>query len=288
MTYGLFLGCIAPNRYPGIEASTRDILKRLGVGFSELQGASCCPAPGVTKSFDRETWRAVGARNLAIAERVGAELLTICNGCYASLFEVAHDINQDEAARARVNEALKAGGTTYNGGTKVRHLVEVLYREVGLDAIRAQADGRLKGLPVAVHYGCHLLKPSRIKFVDAVERPTIMDELVEAAGAKSVPYAEKMACCGAGGGVRARVPELSLKMTELKLRSIKDAGAKAIVNPCPFCHLQFDRAQTELKGYDIPVLHISQLLAMAFGAEDRTLGLEMNETKVNMDKLYSR
>jgi len=285
MTYGLYLGCIAPNRYPGIEASTREVMQRLGASLAELPGASCCPAPGVTKSFDRETWRAVGARNLAIAEKNGAELLTICNGCYASLFEVAHDLNQDEAARARVNDVLKAGGAAYKGGTKVRHLVEVLHRDVGLDAIRAQSDGRLKGLPVAVHYGCHLLKPSRIKKLGTVERPTIMDELVEAAGAKSVPYTEKNACCGAGGGVRSRVPELALKMTELKLRSVKETDAKAIVTPCPFCHLQFDRAQTELKGYDIPVLHLSQLLAMAFGVKDQTLGLEMNETKVDLAKL---
>jgi heterodisulfide reductase subunit B len=287
MTYGLFLGCIAPNRYPGIEVSTREVMKQLDMETGELPGASCCPAPGVTKSFDRDTWQAVGARNLAIAEKEGSELFTICNGCFASLFEVAYDINQDEKERAKVNEALKKGGMSYNGGTKVRHFVEVLSRDVGLDAIRAKANDRLKGLPVAVHYGCHLLKPSRIKALDVAERPTIMDEIVEAAGAKSVPYAEKNTCCGAGGGVRARMPELATQMTELKLKSVKESGAKAIVTPCPFCHLQFDRAQTELKGYDIPVIHLSQLLAMAFGVKDELLGLDMNDTKVDVAKLHS-
>jgi len=283
--FGFFLGCIAPNRYPGIEASTREVMKQLGANLIELPGASCCPAPGVTKSFDRDTWRALGARNLAIAEKEGVQLLTICNGCFASLFEAAYDLNDDADALKMVNEKLKAAGMTYNGGTRVRHEVEVLYRDIGLDAIRAKSNGGVNGLPVAVHYGCHLLKPSRIKALDVVERPTILDEIVEAAGAKSVPYAEKNACCGAGGGVRAREPELALKLTEQKLKSIKETGAKAIVTPCPFCHLQFDRGQVDLKGYDIPVIHLSQLLAMAFGVKDETLGLEMNDTKVDMAKL---
>ena len=287
MAYGFFLGCIAPNRYPGIEASTREVMKQLGMETTELKGASCCPAPGVTKSFDRDAWKAIGARNLAIAEKEGTELFTICNGCYASLFEVAYDINNDEGELKKVNDVLKSGGVSYNGGTKVRHFVEVLSRDIGLDAIRAKANGGLNGLPVAVHYGCHLLKPSRIKALDVAERPTIMDDIVEAAGARSVPYSEKNACCGAGGGVRARVPELSTQMTEMKLKSVKESGAKAIVTPCPFCHLQFDRTQKELGGYDIPVLHISQLLAMAFGVKDETLGLDMNDTKVDVAKLHS-
>ncbi|UCE75062.1 MAG: CoB--CoM heterodisulfide reductase subunit B, partial [Methanomassiliicoccales archaeon] len=68
MGYALFLGCVAPNRYPGVESSTREILKELGVEFSELEGASCCPAPGVTRSFDKNTWLTIAARNLALAE----------------------------------------------------------------------------------------------------------------------------------------------------------------------------------------------------------------------------
>ena len=263
-------------------------MKQLGATIKELPGASCCPAPGVTKSFDRDTWRARGARNLAIAEKEGVELFTICNGCFASLFEAAYDLNDDAEALAGVNDKLKAAGMSYNGGTKVRHEVEVLYRDIGLDAIRAKSNGGLNGLPVAVHYGCHLLKPSRIKALDVPERPSILDEIVEAAGAKSIPYTEKNACCGAGGGVRARVPELSMQMTEMKLKSIGETEAKAIVTPCPFCHLQFDRGQVDLKGkYNFPVIHLSQLLAMAFGVKDETLGLEMNDTKVDVAKLHS-
>ena len=277
--YTLFLGCIAPLRYPGIESATREVLKVLDIAYEELEGASCCPAPGVLRSFDIPTWLSVAARNLLISEKKGAELLTICNGCYGSLFEAAHILETDEGARSKVNEIIDDGG--YNGTTKVRHIAEVLYKELGTDEIKSKVKDELK-LNVAVHYGCHFLKPSKIKKLDDPERPTMLDELVEVTGAVSTPYMDKQMCCGAGGGVRAGSPDVALQMTKVKIDNMKAAGAQCIVTPCPFCHLQFDRGQMELgEGYDLPVLHLSQILGMAIGIDKSKLGFESHVIPVD-------
>ena len=280
--YGFFLGCIMPLRYPGIESSTREVMEALGVELVDMQGASCCPAPGVMRSFDQTYWMSVAARNLVIAQKMGVDVLTICNGCFDTLFEVAHKLNHDPEMRKKVNKILKeAGVEEYQGNVNVRHFVELLYKDVGVEAVRAKAKSG-KGMKAAVHYGCHFLKPSNIKKIDDAERPHIFDDIVEAAGVTSVPFKDKGTCCGAGGGVRARTPDVALKMTKENLTNMKAAGAEVIVDCCPFCHLQYDAGQAQLKEFGIPVLHLSQLLGMAFGLDKAKLGLEVHQTKVNL------
>ncbi|MGQ9587383.1 MAG: CoB--CoM heterodisulfide reductase subunit B [Thermoplasmata archaeon] len=278
--YAFFLGCIMPLRYPGIESSTREVFKALGVDLVDMQGASCCPAPGVMRSFDQNYWMAVAARNLAIAEKMGMDVLTICNGCFDTLFEVAHKLNHDPELRKKINKILKdAAGVEYKGTVNVRHFVELLYRDVGLEAIRARVKEG-KNLKAAVFYGCHFLKPSNIKNIDDSERPHIFDDIVEAAGMTSATYKDKGMCCGAGGGVRARTPDVALAMTKENLTNMTAAGVDVIVDCCPFCHLQFDAGQAQLKEFKIPVLHLSQLLGLAFGLPREKLGLEAHQTKV--------
>jgi heterodisulfide reductase subunit B len=282
MAYTLFLGCVAPNRYPGIESATREILKELGVEYVDLEGASCCPAPGVTRSFDKNTWLTIAARNLALAEKGGHDVMVICNGCYGSLFEAAHLLD-DEKTREEINKNLKEIGMSYGGKTKVKHFVDVLMNEVGVDAIKGKVKNPQDKLKVAVHYGCHFLKPHKLKGIEDPERPTILDKLVIAVGAESVDYMDKNLCCGAGGGVRARVPELAQGMTKQKLENINKAGANAIVNPCPFCHLQYDRGQKDLNWENkVPVLHLSQLYGLALGVDQKKLGFGEHATPVGL------
>jgi heterodisulfide reductase subunit B2 len=271
--YGLFLGCIAPLRYPGIEKATREVCEKLGMDLVDLDGATCCPAPGVIRSFNKATWLAVAARNLALAEKIGVDIVTICNGCFGSLFDANHELIEDPELRKEVNGILSEIGMEYNGGIKVRHFAEVFYNDIGLDKIKENVTKPLD-YKVAVHYGCHFAKPSNIRKLDDPERPHIVDDLVEVTGAKSVPYRDKQMCCGAGGGVRSGAAEVALKMTEEKLKNIQAVGADFILDVCPFCHLQFDRGQKDLKGYDIPVLHLSQLYGLAFGMPIDSLGLE--------------
>ena len=278
--YAFFLGCIAPLRYPGIEKSTREVFKALGVELVDLKNASCCPAPGVIKSFSKTTWLAAAARNLALAEKEGLDIVTICNGCYGSLFDAAHELHEDKKLLEEVNKILAEIGLKYNGGTKVRHFAEVLYKEVGIEKIKASVKKQLE-YKAAAFYGCHFLKPSNIKGLDDPENPKILDELISATGAQSMPREQKMMCCGAGGGLRSQFGETALKFTKTNLENIKKGGAEMIVDVCPFCHLQFDAGQKEL-GFGIPVLHLSQLYGIAMGLDAKDLGINVHVTPVKL------
>lgn len=277
---GLFLGCVTPLRYPGIESSTLDVLEALGVDAKILEGTSCCPAPGVFRSFDQEMWRTLGARNLALAEEQDVEILNICNGCYGSLSESDHQLREDPKKMERVNNVLSQIGKKYNGTAKVRHLAEFLYRDVGLEKIAKRVKNKQDHLKVAVHYGCHFLKPRTLKEIDDPERPKILDQLVEVTGAESLPYKDKQLCCGAGGGVRARTKDVAQKMTTQKMVNINEVGANVIIDICPFCHLQFDQGQEEVEN-KVPVLHLSQLYVLAFGLPKERMGVEAHAIPVN-------
>jgi CoB--CoM heterodisulfide reductase, subunit B len=279
----LFLGCVAPNRYPGIELASRKVMKELGVDLHELEGASCCPAPGVFKSFDKTTWLTMASRNIVLSENMGMDLLTVCNGCYGSLGEANLTLIHDPDYKEKVNEKLSEVGLEYKGNAKVRHIIEFLEKDVGPESIKEKVTVPLEGIKVAVHYGCHLIRPSKEKEgLDSSENPRFFDSLVDATGAKSVDYEEKVMCCGAGGGARSAFLETTLKMTEKKLAILQKGEFDCIVDACPFCHLQFDSGQIQLnkegKDYHIPVLHYSQLLGLAFGYTPKELGIQMNMT----------
>ena len=242
-----------------------------------MNGASCCPAPGVFGSFDEETWATIAARNLTLAEDLGADIMTECNGCFGSLFEANHMLKEDEEKRAKINANLAEIGKEFKGTTNVKHLAQILRDDVGFEKISSLIEKPLD-LNVAVHYGCHFLKPTaEIGIEDQAENPSILDELVELTGAKSVDYKDKMMCCGAGGGVRARDLDVTASYTKEKLDHMSEAGVDAIVDVCPFCHMQFDQGQTEVNerygtDFAIPVFHLAQLygLAMGLSAEELT------------------
>ena len=276
----LYLGCITPNRYPGIEKATKLCLERLEIDYADLSGASCCPAPGVFRSFDKATWLLIASRNIVLSEEIERDLLTICNGCYGSLVDANNELKDDPALKKSTNAHLEKIGKTFKGTVDVRHIIELLYDEPGPEKIKEMVTRPLD-LRVALHYGCHLVKPSKERNLGSAEDPRFFDELVEATGAESVNYPDKMACCGAGGGVRSALLDKSLEMLEHKLSRIRDADVDCIVNACPFCHLQFDGGQVEIaekRGteYNIPVLHYSQLLGLAFGYLPEELGIDLN------------
>jgi len=281
--YALFLGCIAPNRYPGCEASAIKTSEKVGIKLLPLEGASCCPAPGAFGSIDMTVWYAMAARNLVLAEQMKKDIALVCNGCYKSIWEVNHILKHDEELRNKVNEVLKEIDMEYKGTIDVFHLAELYYdpKICGIQKIRDSVTTPMTGTKVACHYGCHLMKPQKDRHFGDTENPMWFEELVAAVGAEPVQYRNKMQCCGAGGGVRGYDIVHALDITNEKLINISEVGADAITELCPFCQLQFDRGQIEIKEkfgdvYNIPVLHFNELLGLAQGMSPQDLALDLH------------
>jgi heterodisulfide reductase subunit B len=273
--FAFFPGCISTNLYPAIERSTRLVLAELGFELVDLP-FGCCPPPGVLRSYDEPTWATLAARNLAIAAREGLPLLTICNGCFGSLEEATARLNENPGLDRRVVRSLDGAGIPGGegaAGVEVLHILDLLDTREAKEALADLVVHRLDA-PVAVHYGCHYLRPSS-RYGRDVEDPRILDELVELAGFRSIPFPEKLSCCGAGGGVWSGEEATSLDILERKLHLMVDAGAEAVVNVCPFCHLQFDQGQKRLgmRAPRLPSLHLTQLIGLALGMKDKVLGL---------------
>ncbi len=275
-----FLGCIIPHRYPSIQKATELVFEDLGLELLDMEGATCCPAPGVFGSFDRLTWASISARNLTIAEQGGHPITTGCNGCFASLWDANHELKHDAELRKSVNEALAEVGREFKGSIEVYHYVDALYSIAGLEQIRERVTRSFKGVRMALHPGCHWMRPKNVKQKDDSEHPHIFRDICETSGAEYVPYKDELICCGAGGAVRTADIKVALDFTKQKFDSIEAAGGvDLIVTPCPFCELQLDLGQVEIQKhfeleYTYDVLHVSELLALAFGHEPEEFGLQ--------------
>ena len=278
----MFLGCVIPNRYPFIDAASRHVLNRVNVGVVELEGAGCCPAPGVFRSFDINTWRLLGARNITIAEELDRNLCIMCNGCYGTLNDINTDLKEDTEKREEINKKLKEIGREFKGTVDAEHILWVLYNDVGMKEIKKKIVNHLD-YNIAVHYGCHILKPIHNKpWKDSFEVPTFFDDLLELTGVKSIPHKDKMMCCGAGGGLRGSIKQVADDFTRDKMESYRAAGVDMVVDCCPFCHLQLDLGQvginTDFKDqieepFKLPVIYFTQLLGLGMGLDPYCLGL---------------
>jgi len=288
--YALFLGCTVPVRALNYEISTRKVADALGIKLIDLEDFSCC---GFTiRSINYNASLIMAARSLAIAEENKLDICTLCSACTSFLTEVNKEIKEDNKLKKRVNEDLGSIGRTYNGTVEVKHFARILYDELGTDKIREKVINPLSGLKIAAHYGCHYIKPSEIYNFENPEAPFTLDELIEATGAISVDYENKNLCCG--GGILGIDEDTALKMSKVKLESIKD-NADAMVLVCPFCDIMYDINQKRIEmrfeeNYNIPVLYYPQLLGLALGFNPRELGLEMNRVRTTklLEKITER
>jgi len=281
MAYDLFLGCVIPARLPYLEASSRKIFEKLGIELRDVEGFSCCPDPTGIELLDHKTWLALGARNLSLCNNNGG-VISFCSGCVETLKGINHFINKDIAVKKEINRYLQKIGKVYEGKTKVKHFAEVLYEN--LDKVRENVVNPLTDFKVAVHYGCHYLRPSEIINWDDPFEPTTIDEIIKAIGAISLEYDMKIECCG--NPVEKSDKELSLLMIDNKLKSISEVGANCVAVVCPACYQQYEFNQRELNkrnntDYNLPVFYLSELVALAFGYKPEEIGLNFHRIKAN-------
>ncbi|MCX8204769.1 MAG: CoB--CoM heterodisulfide reductase iron-sulfur subunit B family protein [Candidatus Nezhaarchaeota archaeon] len=281
LTYAMFWSCWIETRFPNIEASTRRVMERLGIPYRDMEGTSCCPEPFYSRVISQRLWLTIAARNLSIAEAMGLPVLTMCNGCYETLFEASELLREDPSLLEEVNKELSKLGRRYRGAVEVKHIVEALY-EAGVSKIKEAVVKPLRELRVAIHPGCHLYRskdPGEWR-----KKADELKEIVEATGAKIVSYKLEKLCCGFPQ--RSFDEELSLKETLLrKLESIRESEADLVAVTCPTCYLQFEVGQGDLKSklgveLNIPVVFFTELLALSFGRSPDEVGLGLHRIPV--------
>jgi len=280
----IFLGCVIPYRVASYEISARKILQKLGVELVEMPEFNCCGLP--IDPVNHEMMMILAARNLALAEKQGLNILTLCSGCASTLKKVNKTLKEDKALREEINSRLEEAGLEFKGNIEVKHLVQALIEDVGLEKIKGTVVKPLVMLKVAEHNGCHVLRPRESMGFDDPEDPKILKNLIEATGAECLDYLDETECCGAPSiGVNDKIP---LQLARDKLSQIKMANAQALITVCPSCHTMYDTNQSRIEklfneSYGIPVLHYPQLLGLAMGIPPRELAFD--ELRVDASRI---
>jgi len=274
MKYGLFLGCNIPAIRPDVERAIRLTMPELGIELVDLEGSTCCPAYGCMPSADEIASLSISAWNLSIAEEKGLDLLVECGSCYSSLSMGRANLLKDEVKRNRVKELLKIADKKFEGTSKPRHMIDVLYNDVGTARINSVITRSLEGLNVVVQYPCHSLWPSEIVGFDDPNRPHMLGDLVEALGARVQHYSRELQCCGGAGGFIHRARKEATEFARKKFDAIKkETNADLIVVSCITCLMHLDEVQRELSkgngGYSVPVFDYNQILALCMGFDPK-------------------
>jgi heterodisulfide reductase subunit B len=277
MKTALFRCCVTSMGLEQYESSANAVLHSLGAEFVDIKEFNCCGYP--LRNIDFRAFLISSARNLALAGRDGAKIVTFCSCCYGNLKYAAHILATNVSLRGEINATLGKEGLVCNGGVTVTHFLEMLYRDIGVEEIRSRLKKTFKGLKVAAHYGCHLLRPKKIVGADEMFAPSLLDALVSVTDAECVAWDSMDECCGAPlCGVN---DELSMDLAQKKLKSARKGGADCLCVTCPYCQIQFDRNQKMLleqrnSTEQLPSLLYAQLLGLCLGIDRKELGLDSN------------
>ena len=217
------------------------------------------------------------ARNLAIAEQQGLNIVAPCNACYKNLWTTNAALKRDADLAEHMNYALEADELHYAGTIEVNHIMDAFTTPEVLEAIRQKANDRLRGLKVAPYYGCQIVRPRRPGLeLSQVDNPQYFEDVLRAAGADPVPYPYKLRCCGAALMVTNR--RAAVQTVRDLLQNAVDSGAEVIATACPLCQTNLECYQAEVNhaydaDYAMPILYFTQLLGLALGVGVKRLGI---------------
>jgi heterodisulfide reductase subunit B2 len=285
MKYLYFPGCSLQGTGKAYDESVRAVFRALDIELEELEDWNCCGATAYM-AIDEVQAFALAGRNLAIAERQPEDLMAPCSACYLVLNKTQRYMQEYPQIRARLEKGFKAAGLTCKGTKKVRHPLDILVNDVGIEAIARRVVKPLRGLRVAPYYGCQIVRPYAT--FDDVHNPETMDKLLRAVGAEVVDYPLKTRCCG--GSQKGTLPEVGLSLIHILLKEAARRGANLIATICPLCQFNLDGFQDKIASrygkVSMPVVYFTQLMGLALGASASELGL--NRCMVSADDVLSK
>jgi succinate dehydrogenase / fumarate reductase cytochrome b subunit len=269
-----YKGCLASLSAKELDISTQALAPKVGIELLELESVTCCGAGDIHEA-EPDYYLHLNARILAYAEATGADtLMTVCNVCTLNLRQANHQLQGDSALLERVNDNLESVGVPrYSGKVDVLHFLWMV-AGTHFDQLQEAAHKGLKGLKIAPFYGCQILRPSKLLGFDDPDKPESLERIITACGGDPIDYPAKIKCCGFPI-IQAREDTALAELIQ-PIEQAKEAGADAMVTPCPLCHLSLDAWQSKLKkqtgrDFQMPILHLSQLIGVAAGLTDSEL-----------------
>lgn len=273
MKYQYYPGCSLHASAKDYDESVQGVAGILGMEIKEVPDWNCCGAT-ITPSLNQLQSQVLAARNLAIAAENRGDLVVPCNACYMSLKKVQYNMSKYAPVREKVTEIFKEAGLKLTGMPRVRHFLEIVLEDVGLEKIKELVKKPLEGLKVVCYSGCQLVRPLGF---DDPEDPQSLDNLMQSLGAEVLPYSQKTHCCG--GSLITTQPDLSFKMVDSILEEAREIKADLVVVTCPMCQLNLDAYQGQVnkkfgRNTAIPITYFSQLMGLALGLNKKQLGLQ--------------
>jgi len=268
-------------KHSQFEAAVRRTMPKLGAELVDLEGFACCPDPIYFKAADKLDWLTLAARNICVAEEAGLDLMTCCSGCTSTLREANHTLKHDSELRAEVNRRLTVVDREFTGSIEVRNIAMIIRDDIGYDAVAASVIRPLKNFRVAIHYGCHLLKPGAIMAVEDPAQPEILHRLLEAIGAEPVWHSRHLSCCG----MACQDEEMKAQIMRDNLNEFVALNVDAVGSICPTCFDQYDLGQILLSRkfqtkFNTPIFYYFQMLGLAQGCTPTEVGLQRHKISV--------
>ena len=284
-TVAYYKGCLASLSAKELDISTQALAPKVGLELIELERVTCCGAGDIHEA-EPDYYLHLNARILAYAEDTGCDtLMTVCNVCTLNLRQANFQLKGDAALLERVNRnLLSVGAPAYSGTVDVQHFLWLVSAGHGYELLKDAAHKGLKGLKIAPFYGCQILRPSKLLGFEDPDRPESLERIIEACGGEAIDYPAKIKCCGFPI-IQAR-EDVALGELIQPIEQASEAGADAMVTPCPLCHLSLDAWQSKLReqtgrDFRMPILHLSQLIGVAAGLGDSELRFKRHVVSVD-------
>ena len=276
--------CITPVFAKAYDISTDAILKEFNINFLDIKGFGCCGYP--LKNISYKSSILASARNLALAEKDNRNIITVCNCCYEHLKSSNIKIREDSSLKDEINASLQLEGLEYSGNIEVKHIIEVLYEDIGIERINEKVKKRFDDLKIAVHYGCHIQRPKSLFPDDEPPIPAMFDEIIELTGVTAIDWETQKQCCGSP--MLGIDDKLSTDLMDKKLIDARNFGAECICVACAYCQVQFDKSQKIMlsernTGSGVPSILFTQILGLSLGIDGKKLGTDSNE--INLDRI---
>jgi succinate dehydrogenase / fumarate reductase cytochrome b subunit len=278
MRLAYYHGCSARSTCAELNEATHRVAASLGLDLVQLDTATCTGAREL-RAIDPLGFYILNVRILALAEREGLPLMTICNTCTLNLLDAHAAFVDDSDLAGTINARLAEERLHYSGRTRISHFLWVLYEDIGLARLRELVVRPLTGLTVAAFYGCHITRPpQRYKFVDS-RNSIALERLAEILGCRPIDYSGRTECCGFH--TAAHDERIAIKLTGAHIHAAKVNGAKTMVTPCPLCHTVLDGFQREIEQdlgqkLGMPILHLPQLVGLALGLSAEELRIDQH------------